>query len=85
MVYKVKDNRAGNTGARCDQGAKLTAEKLNSLLDKKYHFTDSTIKKRSAAYLCVLQEFLFRINNYNKTDGKKWFLTPIEFIFYSSS
>ena len=63
----------------------LTAEKLNSLLDKKYHYTDSTIKKRSAAYLCVLQEFLFRINNYNKTDGKKWFLTPIEFIFYSSS
>jgi superfamily II DNA or RNA helicase len=85
MVFKVKDGSAGNTGARCDQGAKLTAVKLNILLDKKYHYTDSTIKKRSAAYLCVLQEFLLRINNYNKTNGKKWFLTPIEFIFYSSS
>ena len=29
MVFKVKDNKPGNTGARCDQGAKLTAEKIN--------------------------------------------------------
>jgi len=83
MVFKVKDNKPGNTGARCDQGAKLTAEKINELLDKK-EYTESIIKKRSAAYLCVLQEFLLRINNYNKKDSKRWFLTPVEFIFYSS-
>jgi hypothetical protein len=84
MVFKVKDNRPGNTGARCDQGAKLTAGKLNDLLDDKEYYTESVIKKQSAAYLCVLQEFLLRINNYNKKDSKRWFLTPVEFIFYSS-
>ena len=83
MVFKVKDNKPGNTGARCDQGAKLTAGKLNELLDKE-EYTESVIKKRSAAYLCVLQEFLLRINDYNKKDSKRWFLRPVEFIFYSS-
>lgn len=84
MVFKVKDNKPGNTGARCDQGAKLTAEKINELLDKKEYYTESVIKKRSSAYLCVLQEFLLRINDYNKKDNKRWFLRPVEFIFYSS-
>ena len=46
--------------------------------------SEAIIKKKSAAYLCVLQEYLLRVNNYNKVDGKNWFLNPVEIIFYQS-
>lgn len=82
MVFKVKD-KPSNSGARCDQGAKLTANKLNLILGSE-KYTEAIIKKKSAAYLCVLQEFLLRVNNYNKVDGKNWFLNPVEIIFYQS-
>jgi len=83
MVFKVKDNRPGNTGARCDQGAKLTAEKLNEIFGKNI-YTEDKIKKNSASYLCVLQEYLLRLNDYNNKNDKKWFLTPVQAIFYSN-
>ena len=80
MVFKVKDNRPGNTGARCDQAPKLTADKLNNLLDDPI-YTEANLKKKSSKYLCVLQEYLLRLNNYNKKNGKHWFLNPVEAIF----
>ena len=83
MVFKVKNYKPGNTGARCDQGAKLTAESLNMLFDKE-HYTENMIKKKFATYLCVLQEFLLRFNNYDKKNDKRWFLTPVEYILYLS-
>tara|TARA_A100001011_G_scaffold399820_1_gene510382 strand:+ start:42 stop:3680 length:3639 start_codon:yes stop_codon:yes gene_type:complete len=83
MVFKVKDNKPGNTGARCDQGSKLTADKLNSIIGTNT-YTETFVKKMSAAYLCVLQEYLLRLNNYNNKNGKKWFLTPVNAILYST-
>ena len=83
MVFKVKDNKPGNTGARCDQGSKLTADKLNSIIGSNT-YTEAFVKKTSAAYLCVLQEYLLRLNNYNNKNGKKWFLTPVNAISYST-
>ena len=32
MVFKVKENKPGNSGARCDQGSKTSAEKLNMIV-----------------------------------------------------
>ena len=83
MVFKVKDDKPGNTGARCDQASKLTADKLNKIIGDNI-YTEASIKKKSSAYLCVLQEYLLRLNNYNNKDGKKWFLTPVNAIFYST-
>lgn len=83
MVFKVKDDKPGNTGARCDQASKVTADKLNKIIGDNI-YTEASIKKKSSAYLCVLQEYLLRLNNYNNKDGKKWFLTPVNAIFYST-
>jgi hypothetical protein len=83
MIFKVKDDKPGNTGARCDQGSKLTANKLNSIIGSNI-YTEAFVKKTTAAYLCVLQEYLLRLNNYNNVNGKKWFLTPVNAIFYST-
>ena len=82
MVFKVKSDEAGTTGARCDQGSKVTAAKLNKILEESF-YTDAVIKKKSAAYLCVLQEYLLRLNNYNKKNGKRWFLNSVEEILFN--
>ena len=77
MVFKVKDNKPGFTGARCDQAGKLSFDRLNSIINKK-KYDEAYIKKNSTPYLCVLEEILLRINDYNKYNGKRWFLTQIE-------
>ncbi len=77
MVFKVKDNKPGFSGARCDQAGKLSFERLNKIINKN-KYNEEYIKKKSAGYLCVLEEFLLRINDYNNTDGKRWFLTQVE-------
>lgn len=39
-------------------------------------------KKYKKEEICILEEFLLRLNNKNKTNGKLWFLTPTEdFLF----
>ena len=83
MVFKFKDNKPGNTGARCDQGSKVTAEKLNMIIGDNL-YNEANLKKKSASYLCVLEEYLLRLNNYNGTDNKIWFLTPVQAILNST-
>ena len=79
MVLKIKENKPSHLGARCDQGGKTTAERLNYIAGSK-KYSEDELKKIPAAQLCVLQEYLLRIKNYNERtkDGKYWFLTPIE-------
>ena len=79
MVFKVKENKAGHLGARCDQRSKITVKEINEIIgtDK---YNDTNIKKVSSIQLCVLQEYLLRLNDYNRKNGKRWFLTPAEII-----
>ena len=79
MIFKVKENKPGNSGARCDQGGKTTAERLNYILGSKT-YTEAQLKNISSIELCVLQEYLLRLNDYNKKNNKRWFLTPTEAI-----
>ena len=83
MVFKVKENKPSYAGARCDQGTKVTAEKLNKIVGREI-YTESIIKKQSAIQLCVLEEYLLRINDYNKKNDKRWFLTPVEAIIITT-
>ena len=79
MIFKTKENKARHSGARCDQGLKVTAEQLNKIRGEKY-YNDTDIKKMRAAQLCVLAEYLYRLNDHERKDGKRWFLTPVEAI-----
>lgn len=77
MTFKIKENKVGNSGARCDQGSKITAEQLNNIREDKY-YKDIDIKKMRATHLCVLAEYLFRLNDYENKNDKRWFFTPAE-------
>ena len=83
MVFKVKENKSGYAGSRCDQAGKVGVNRLNSIVGNPT-YNESDIKKVSAMQLCVLEEYLLRLNDYNKKDGKRWFLTPIEAIILTS-
>jgi hypothetical protein len=85
LFYKYK-GRPGDGGAACLQRNKKIVEDLNALLthldasnleEMKIH--DKHYKKEE---ICILEEFLLRLNNTNKTNGKQWFLTPIEDFLY---
>jgi hypothetical protein len=85
LFYKYK-GRPGDGGAACLQRNKKIVEDLNALLthldasnleEMKIH--DKHYKKEE---ICILEEFLLRLNNNNKTNGKQWFLTPIEDFLY---
>ena len=82
MVFKIKDNKPGTLGARCDQGGKTNASRLNYLLGRNY-FSDEDVKSKSIIELCVLQEFLMRIATNENRDNKVWFLNAIQFILSS--
>jgi hypothetical protein len=78
MVFKVKlMTRKRHKGARCDQSAKSDAVYLlNSILGKdKYDDKDKKINQKE---ICVTQEFMLRLFDKEKKDGKHWFLTPVE-------
>jgi hypothetical protein len=80
MIFKVKENKPGNAGARCDQGGKTTAERLNYIVGNK-QYTEADLKNYPAAQLCVLQEYLLRLKDHKERgnkDSKRWFLTPAE-------
>ena len=78
MVFKTKlTDKAGNTGARCDQGSKITFTQLNKIIGKD-QYSAAIIKKMPAQQVCVLEEYLLRLNDYNQKDSVRWFLTPGE-------
>ena len=77
QVFKVKDNKPGFKGARCDQAGKLSFEKLNLITGSK-KYTEQFVKSRTAQQLCILEEFLLRLNDYNSVNEKRWFLTQVE-------
>ena len=77
MTFKIRENKSGHSGARCDQGSKISAEQLNNIRGEKY-YNEGDIKKMRAGQLCILAEYLFRINDHLKKNGKRWFLTPVE-------
>ena len=85
MVFKIKENKPGHLGARCDQGGKTTAERLNYIVGTK-KYSEDELKKIPAVQLCILQEYLLRIKNYNERtkNGNYWFLTPTEAIIVNT-
>jgi len=79
IVFKIRNiNKKRDTGARCDQAQKSHTLKI---LDKVASFEYN--KKLNQKQLCILEEFIFRINNKNKKDNKVWFLSPVENILYN--
>ena len=79
MVFKIKDDKPGTLGARCDQGGKTNETRLNYLLGENY-FTQESIKSKSIIELCVWQEILMRLANIDERDKKVWFMSPIDYI-----
>jgi len=77
MTFKFRDVLdASSKGARCDQAGKSTiVSSLNTLLGEDT-YTTKTKKTREA--LCVVQELTLRRLDKEKSDGKRWFLTPGE-------
>lgn len=77
-VFKVKnmtDKRS--KGARCDQSGKAnTLNLLNKIIGEEGKYTIANTKGRHQTEFCVLQEFLLRLFNNSKKDGKIWFLSP---------
>ena len=85
LFYKFK-GRSGDGGATCIQRNKKIIESLNNLLSNlDLATTDLELineKKYKKEEICIIEEFLLRLNNKNKTNGKLWFLTPVEdFLF----
>ena len=87
MLFKIKQNKAGHgrsastdgRGARCDQGSKLTADQLNNIRGEKY-YTAENLKKMRAIQVCILAEYLLRLNDHSEKNGLRWFLSPVEAI-----
>jgi superfamily II DNA or RNA helicase len=85
LFYKFKA-KSTDTGATCVQRNKKIVEDLNKLLSNLDGTTANleliNEKKYKKEEICILEEFLLRLNNKNKTNGKLWFLTPSEdFLF----
>ena len=80
-TLKVKDmQQPRNTGARCDQsGKKIANANLQKILSKVDVSVDTS--KLHQSQICILQELYLRLLNKNKTNNKKWFLTPTEVLF----
>ena len=81
MVFKVKImSKLGHKGARCDQAGKPATIKLINQIVGTNKYTSHNTKKINQKQICILQEFTLRLFNYNRKDGKIWFLSPIEAI-----
>jgi hypothetical protein len=85
LFYKFK-GRPGDGGATCIQRNKKIIENLNALLSNLDVATADleliNEKKYKKEEICIIEELLLRLNNKNKTNGKLWFLTPVEdFLF----
>ena len=77
MVFKIKDTtKQRHTGSRCDQsGKKKTIDLLNTILGKE-QFTKDNTRGIVQQELCIYQEFLLRMFEREKKNGKTWFLSP---------
>ena len=79
MIFKVKQlTKKRNKGARCDQAGKSDTLKLLNLIVGYNKYTTDNTKGINQKQLCVLQEFILRVYNYNKKDDKIWFLDPFQ-------
>lgn len=79
MIYKVKQlNKKRNKGARCDQSGKGDTIKLLNLIIGSEKYNTSNTKGINQKQLCVLQEFILRIYDYENKHTKRWFLDPSE-------
>jgi len=81
MVFKVIDlEDSKNKGARCDQSGKSIAiNLLNNILGRE-EYTKENTRGRNKMEFCIIQEFILRLYNEEKKDGKVWFITPTEAI-----
>jgi len=89
LIFKVKMmTKKRDKGARCDQAGKSdTIAMINNILSlysetngDEYKMTTENTKDRTQKELCVFQEFVLRVFNANRVNGKKWFFTPSESI-----
>ena len=86
LIYKAKQLfnpitkkfNTRNKGARCDQAAKKTTRELLNLIVSEDKYTSGYTQKFTQKYLCVLQELILRLFDYNERQDKRWFLTPAE-------
>ena len=79
MIFKVKQlNKKRNKGARCDQSGKSATIQLLNLIVGEEKYTSANTKGVSQIQLCILQEYMLRLYDYNKKNGKRWFLNPAE-------
>lgn len=81
MIFKVKQlNKKRNKGARCDQSGKADTIKLLNLITGENKYNSINTKKINQKQLCILQEFLLRIYDYENKNNKRWFISPSEAI-----
>ena len=94
LVFKTKDlSLPRHTGTRCDEAGFKTSEYLNDMIGRnEYNKESNKLKKdkqgnivqykRTHEELCVAHELLMRYYHVDNVNGKKWFLTPEEAIYY---
>jgi hypothetical protein len=76
MVFKIRDmKQLRNSGARCDQASKVKSVTILNVLGETQYTTKTKISRHE---LCIIQEFILRKFDFEKKNGKKWFLTPAE-------
>ena len=56
-----------------------TREVLN-LIVQADRYTPTSTQKFTQKYLCVVQELILRLFDYNSKDNKRWFFSPAETI-----
>ena len=85
LIFKMKMmKKKRDKGARCDQSGKAdTIALLNSLLAMnsdididEHKLTAENTSTRTQRELCVFQEFILRLFNATRVNGKKWFFSP---------
>lgn len=80
-AFKLKDtSNPRNNGSKCaNAGKSKTIKLLNSLIGGPDTFTPEITKNTSQPVLCIIQEFLLRHYN-NDRSIKKWFLLYEEYM-----
>ena len=79
MIFKIKQlNKKRNKGARCDQAGKGDTIKILNLIVGEEKYTSANTKNMNHKQLCVLQEYILRLYDYNEKNSKRWFLDPSE-------
>ena len=81
MTFKTKEiTTSKDKGARCLQAGKQKIIRLLNKIVGEEKYIDSNTKKLTTVYLCVLQEFILRLYNYENKNDKIWFLNPVDSI-----